>query len=117
MRQRRFWIKAVVASAAALLPWHRSQAQQIGGGNNAAERLSSTHVAPLKDQLEKGLRATTPGQRQFVNVVVTAVNNRVLPRAMVNLVYRWALKRNSKIPFPYFEFALRALAKRRGINL
>lgn len=115
--RRRWWLKAVVAGTLGLLPWKRATAQQnFGGGVNAANALT-TQITPLKDQLEKGLRATTPAQRAFVTTVVNAVNNKTLPRAMVNLVFKWALERNKRIPFPYFEFALRALAKRRGIVL
>ena len=115
--RRRWWLRTMVAGTLALMPWSKANAQQgFGGGVNAANALT-TQITPLKDQLEKGLRATTPAQRAFVATVVNAVDNNKLPRAMVNLVFRWALERNKRVPFPYFEFALRALSKRRGIVL
>ncbi len=116
MLGRRLWLASVIAAACALLPYKRGAAQQ-GSGNNAAERQSSQNVAPLADQLAKGLRAVTPEQLQFVQVVVAAVDQGQLPRAMVTLVYRWALERNPRVPFPYFEYALRTLSQRRGVVL
>ena len=114
--RRRWWLKATMVGALGFLPWNRLAAQQGNGGStNGANFLTPSQITPLKDQLEKGLRATTPAQKQFVATVVNAVENNHIPRAMVNLVFRWALERNKRVPFPYFEFALRALAKRRGI--
>jgi hypothetical protein len=51
----------------------------------------------------------------YVSQVVALVDSGQLPRAMVNVVYTWALKRNPHVPLPYFQIALRALAERRGI--
>jgi hypothetical protein len=116
MIARRRWLLTVIASAFALLPGRRLAAQQ-GNSVNSAERLGSQNIAPLADQLNKGLRAVTPEQKQFVQVVVAYVEQGQVPRAMVNLVYRWALERNATVPFPYFEYAMRALSKRRGVVL
>ncbi len=90
---------------------------QQGNSSNSAEHLSDRSIAPLSDQLTQGLRAITPEQKQFVAVTVAYVDQGVIPRAMVNLVYRWALERNAQVPFPYFEYAMRTLSKRRGIIL
>jgi hypothetical protein len=65
----------------------------------------------------KGLRVSQPKQAAFVKLVVKAVDDERLPQAMVNLVYRWAIEKNSRIPFPYFQFAMRELAGRRGVKL
>lgn len=94
----------------------RSKAQE-GNSINSAERLSEQNVVRLEDQLKNGLRVTRPTQQAFIRVVVNFVETGRLPRAMVTLVYNWAIKRNPKVPFPYFQFALRALSRRRGINL
>ncbi|MFN3189574.1 MAG: hypothetical protein ACE361_03540 [Aureliella sp.] len=102
--------------AATFLPFRSTTAQQ-GVRVNPAERLTERSIVALKDQLKNGLRATTPAQFAFINTVDARVKAGQLPRAMVNLVYDWAIKRNPRVPFPYFQFALRALAKRRGINL
>lgn len=114
MLGRRHWITSAVISVLALLPGKRTAAQQ-GNSLNSAERLTDQNIASLEDQLTRGLRAVTPEQKQFVQLVVALVEQGKLPRAMVNLVYKWAKERNDSIPFPYFEYALRLLSKRRGV--
>jgi hypothetical protein len=116
MASRRFWIKVLAASMIGFLPRRRSQAQE-GNSFNSAELRTGQNVVSLEDQLINGLRVTTPGQRAFVNVVVLRVNQGRLPRSMVNLVYKWAINRNPDVPFPYFQFALRILARKRNIAL
>lgn len=116
MLGRRLWITSALVSVLGLLPGKRAQAQQ-GRGTNAAERLSTQNIVSLEEQLTKGLRAVTPPQQQFVQLVVVYVDQGKLPRAMVNLVYKWALERSDSVPFPYFEYALRVLSKRRGVTL
>ena len=81
---------------------------------NEAER-NPGQVVRLEDQLVNGLRVVTADQRLYVAQVVALVESGQMPRAMVNVVYSWALKRNPHVPFPYFQIALRALAERRGI--
>ena len=116
MIDRRLWIKSTITAILGLVTFRSSRAQE-GSSFNTAAQVNLGHVAPLKDQLTKGLRAVTPAQKTFVQTVVTYVDNGKLPRAMVNLVYRWALKRNPRVPFPYFQYAMRVLAKRRGVTL
>ena len=116
MLPRRLWLLTVLVTAFAWLPSHRLAAQQ-GNSINSAEYLSSQNITPLADQLTKGLRAITPEQKQFVLVIVAYVEQGKIPRAMVNLVYRWALERNDTVPFPYFEYAMRTLSRRRGVVL
>ena len=82
---------------------------------NEAERSPGMDIVRLEDQLMNGLRVVTIEQRIYVSQIVAMVEAGLLPRAMVNVVYTWALKRNPKVPFPYFQVALRALAERRGI--
>lgn len=114
---RRRWIVGSALPATILgLTLGTAHAQQ-GTASNAAERLSERNVVPLKDQLRNGLRATTPGQFRFIDVVDLAVKQGRLPRAMVNLIYKWAIERNPSVPFPYFQYALHVLAGRRGIEL
>lgn len=83
---------------------------------NQAE-VNPGEVVRLEDQLMNGLRVVTADQRAYVNQIVSLVNQGQLPRAMVNVVYTWALKRNPKVPLPYFQFALQALAERRGVSV
>lgn len=112
MLKRRRWMKLVLFGTLAFLP---SQVRgQQGLPTNRAE-LNTRNVVDLEDQLKNGLRAVTPGQVRYIKTVVALVKNGRLPRAMVNLVYRWAIKRNSSVPLPYFQYALRVLAERRGI--
>lgn len=116
MLVRRLCLLFAVGMVLTWLPSGRVNAQQ-GNSSNSAERLGEQNIAPLSDQLIKGLRAITPEQKQFVAVTVAYVDQGVIPRAMVNLVYRWALERNATVPFPYFEYAMRTLSKRRGVEL
>ena len=84
---------------------------------NQAERNPGMDVVRLEDQLMNGLRVVTIEQRIYVSQIVAMVEAGQLPRAMVNVVYTWALKRNPNVPLPYFQVALRALAERRGITV
>ncbi len=83
----------------------------------SSQRQFGSRTVDLEDQLRNGLRVARPEQVAFVKVVVLQTENERLPQAMVNLVYRWAIEKNEKIPFPYFQFAMRELARRRGVML
>ncbi|XZE18242.1 hypothetical protein SH449x_003530 [Pirellulaceae bacterium SH449] len=83
---------------------------------NEAERMMSMDLVDLKSQLVFGLRTNLPGQAQFIDLVVAKVESKEIPRAMVNVVFVWSRKRNPKIPYPYFEVALRLLAEKRGVT-
>ncbi len=115
MGSRRFWLKTLVVGLLSGMA-RRPVVGQEGQSFNSAEIRSGSTVS-LEDQLMNGLRVTTPQQRAFVNLVVLRVNQGRLPRAMVNLVYQWALNRNPDVPFPYFQFALRILSRKRNISL
>ena len=91
-----------------------AQAQVKEFDANQAE-TNPGEVVRLEDQLMNGLRVVTPEQRAYITQIVALVDQGRLPRAMVNVVYSWALKRNPKVPLPYFQFMLQALADRRGI--
>lgn len=118
---RRSWVKAAVAllagsSVSSGVVANRAEAQE-GSGNNFANSIDSMHLVKLEDQLRYGLRCSRPGQIEYVRTVSRAVDDGRLPRAMVNLVYRWAIQRDTKVPFPYFQFALEELARRRGLSI
>ncbi|MCA9193159.1 MAG: hypothetical protein KDB03_15405 [Planctomycetales bacterium] len=115
MLRRRFWLKAAMLSA--LAPISSVGLAQQAFSTNGAENIDATHLVELETQLKNGLRVVTPEQLQFVQLVVLRVRQGIVPRAMVNLLYKWALERNPKVPYPYFEYAMRALSKRRGIAL
>jgi hypothetical protein len=114
--QRRLHRLLVAISIGALILISRPcLAQSADSGVNDAEVNTAGQVVRLEDQLLNGLRVVNPEQRQYVLQIVALVDQGKLPRAMVNAVYVWALKRNPHVPLPYFQVALRALADRRGI--
>lgn len=106
----------VVGGCVTALP---ARAQTIPGelDGNQAETNPGFDVVRLEDQLQNGLRTFTPEQRAYVSQVVSLVEQGRLPRAMVNVVYTWAIKRNPSVPLPYFQIGLRALAERRGLTV
>ena len=83
---------------------------------NEAERMMTVDLVDLRSQLVFGLRTNLPGQVQFIDSVIAKVESKEIPRAMVNVIFVWARKRNPKIPYPYFEVALRLLAEKRGVT-
>jgi hypothetical protein len=94
-----------------------AQSGAEGLDSNLAEQMLDLNSVELKHQLQNGLRVFLPEQQAFLNTVLAAVDSGTLPRAMVNMVYIWAIRRNPKVPFPYFEIAMRSLAERRGVSL
>ena len=84
---------------------------------NEAERMLDIDVVELRDQLVFGLRTFQPAQQQFIDLVIQKVESKEISRAMVNVVFVWARKRNPKVPYPYFEIVLRVLAERKGVVL
>lgn len=83
---------------------------------NEAERMMTVDMVDLRSQLVFGLRTNLPGQVQFIDSVIAKVESKELSRSMVNVIFVWARKRNPKIPYPYFEVALRLLAEKRGVT-
>lgn len=90
---------------------------QSGSTFNDAEKMLSMNMVDLEDQLVKGLRLTTASQKQYIGTILQAVRQERIPRSMVNVVFVWARQKNPKYPFPYFQIAIRTLAKRRGVAL
>ncbi len=74
-------------------------------------------VARLEDQLLVGLRATRTDQRTFLRKIAEHVEKGAMERARVLAIYEWAITRNGRYPFPYFERAMRLDAKKLGIEL
>ncbi|MBL8870626.1 MAG: hypothetical protein JNK90_12585 [Planctomycetaceae bacterium] len=100
----------------ALTPFRRITAQEPTS-RNLAETGSGRGIVDFEVQLSRGLRTFLPQQKAFVSSVVLLVQQGKISRAMVNTVYTWSLQRNPSVPFPYFEFAMRALARRRGVTI
>ena len=99
-----------------LVCWTPTAQAQDSIDVNEAENMFSYNVVELRDQLKFGLRVAFPEQEAFVNEVVAKVDSGELSRAMVNVVFVWARKRNPRIPFPYFETVMRLLAEKRGVT-
>ncbi len=101
-----------------LLGQSASEGVGIAGTDvNTATEMLDLNSVELRVQLQNGLRVFLPEQQEFLDRVLLAVDNGQIPRAMVNMVYVWSQRRNKKVPFPYFEFAMRTLAERRGVTL
>ena len=117
------WALAALSASmfCSCLPASRVQAQDSSLFDsslfNEAERMLDVNTVELGIQLKRGLRVFLPEQEQFIDRVLVEVGNRRLSRSMVNVIYIWSLRRNPKVPFPYFEFVMRELAKQRGVNL
>jgi len=68
----------------------------------------------LKGQLEKGLKARRPVEFQYINQIMTLVENGKLPRSMVTSTFVWARKQPTR-QLQAFQFALQVRAK--GLNV
>lgn len=78
----------------------------------------------LKQQLTAGLKAFTPGDKAFIDMVVIKVQQGVLPRSLVDSTFLWAREKaearspsRALRPMVYFKPALVARAKRLDIKL
>lgn len=93
-------------------------------GLGAVVMPSSFAVADVNDpardlrvQLRDGLKASRDAEYAFVDRVVLMVEEKRLPLDMVDSIYTYARNRNPRIPFPYFERALRLVAAQKGIQI
>jgi hypothetical protein len=71
----------------------------------------------LEEQLVNRLRAFDQEKRSYVAMVVKQVESGKLDLKLVLAVERYAIRRNSEFPFPFFERALRYQAGLRGVAL
>lgn len=78
---------------------------------------SEYRTVDLRTQLVTGLRVVQPSQAAYIDRVVRTVEQGRMSEAMVQLIYRWSIQRNPRVPFPYFQLAMQALTERRGIVL
>lgn len=84
-------------------------------GDDVIQDDGTTRVS-LKVQLEKGLRAMRPVEFRFLHEVLAQVKKGDLPKDLVEQAFLWA-RQYPAYRVQYFEKALRALAKRDGIEL
>ena len=78
---------------------------------------SRSTSATLEEQLMNRLKATRDDQRAYVRHVVALTKAGKLDRKLVIAVERYALRRNAKYPFPFFERALKYEAAKRRVQL
>lgn len=76
----------------------------------------SSVVTDLKTTLEKGLRCRLPREFEFVNRVVTFVDDGRLDRKTVMMTFLWARKKPDHYQATYFILAMREQAKKAGVN-
>ncbi|MGY8769677.1 MAG: hypothetical protein ACKVH8_14765 [Pirellulales bacterium] len=74
-------------------------------------------VPNLKQTLTTGLKARKEKEHQFISKVVVLVNNETLPLRIVMTSFKWARDKDDKIPFIYFEYALRKQAKKINVTI
>lgn len=85
---------------------------------SAVSRLAQVDpVASLQDQLVNRLHATTEPQIAYLQNVTRLVEQDRLKIQLVVAVQRYAIRRNARYPFPYFERALKHEAQKRGVTL
>ena len=78
---------------------------------------SRSTSATLEEQLLNRLKATRDDQRAYIKHVVAMTTAGKLDRKLVIAVERYALRRNAKYPFPFFERALKYEAAKRRVQL
>jgi hypothetical protein len=71
----------------------------------------------LRDTLEKGLRARTDRDRQYIGRVIALIDQNVLSRDLVLTVFQKARAHNPRVPLVWFRFALAKLAAEKGVEI
>jgi len=79
--------------------------------------LSATpdRFATLEERLTNRLRAVAEDQRAFIRFVVGLTRQGKLDLRLIAAIERYALKRSSALPFPYFERVIRFEGDKRGL--
>lgn len=74
-------------------------------------------IADLEDQLTAGLKIRQAEEERFVAAVLMLVEEKRLPVSLVKSVFHWSRRKNPKVPFPYFERAMRLTAEKIGVEI
>ena len=85
--------------------------------DKTAVPATGNRVATLEEQLINQLRATTEDRKAYIRLVVQLVNSGQFEQRYLLAIERYAIRKNSQFPFPYFERAMRFEADKRGIEL
>ena len=113
---RRFWLRCCAWSLGCLA-W-----------SGAEQRMAADEQqATLNEILRSVLKCRRPQEFAYVNLVTAKVESGELPRALVLSMMDWARKRsrqevearrrNTDIPFPYFQQGMFLRAKEIGVDL
>lgn len=79
-------------------------------------RSTEAESRQLRDRLVNGLKATRENELAYIDRVVQRVAEKRLPESMVYACFDYARKRYPPYPFPYFQYSLNTLAKRKHID-
>ena len=72
-------------------------------------------VADLEQQLMAGLNIRREEEKKFVNAVISLVEAKRIPVSLVKSVFHWSRRKNPKVPYPYFERAMRLTAEKINV--
>jgi hypothetical protein len=103
MLSRRWFLKFVPCVLAVLVTQRAAADPDTGDAN-------------LRETLVFGLRPRLPAETEFIEMVVTKVEQQVLPLELVISTFRWAQGRKP-YPMPFFQRALVVRAAKIGISL
>jgi hypothetical protein len=105
-----------VALLAALVCWGGFQVDSSRADDPSS--INGGGVSPtldLKKQLELGLRARRDVEFEYIEKIIKLVEKGTLPRKLVDSTFIWARNMPTR-QLQYFQFALRARAKKLGIK-
>jgi hypothetical protein len=115
--------RAFVVAAAAVLFGASLPAQQPAVRPSDSRNRDGRQIT-LRDQLRVGLKAFTPADFVYIDLIVLRVNQGVLPRELVDSTFLWARRRVQgthpkyrQRPIVYFQPALAIRARKLGISL
>lgn len=104
-----------------ILAWGFAPSPTLAQSQGGSPTVSGTGATPempatLQETLETGLYARRPQEFAFLASVAQRVEDGELDVDLVNQAFDWARKKR-RYRIQFFENALRALAKRRGVVL
>lgn len=82
----------------------------LGQGWMSPCSVHAIETGDLKDTLEKGLYARLPEQFEFINRVVTLVEQEKLSLKLVYSTFKWSRQYDKGRRYYYFELAMRKRA-------
>ncbi|TWU02302.1 hypothetical protein [Stieleria varia] len=81
------------------------------------QSTQSQQDANLEEFLTKRLRAVNDDQRTYVRTVIALINDKKLDLKLVLSIERYAQRKSSLFPLPFFERALKVEAGKRGVSV